>query len=539
LAPGGRVLTFQADAIPVRPGSYPEAYVQALEAGTCIKLWNYKFPGKLRTLATLDLRHALEPYLPEPALPIRVIERRPGYRANFYDTTMSGLIAVLEDKPDDIEPGFDTGSPLGIPDVGEVTLRLVVVKEQVAEYFQSGVFFVVNGQLHSEISADSMARRARLDYLEDTLIAIVDCSSLPLRVREDLFLASRDRMRQCPERTALEQAVFEYLKEHPGLKDLNARRRQARIGISSTEDTTNVFQALVRSDSTLASLFGRGNEIRLPQGPLPEPEPYVGRQFPTYFRLAREPRGGLVRKCPRNRSCRIEFETDAANDYFTRANEPGHLESRGTPIRESIHLWNGKAVVRYSLPDSSNVGDRLRVHVTVSDTSRVNPFEAEFTIEVEEEIPPSPTGSDSTSTQSSRTGVPKIQEVRRADWSRHSFDEHSGISIKHGEDDSLDIFVNMDNIYLRNEIARRRAVDPTALNNWFKYGLSILAIGMLHRMRQENETSDQDADDEAVQRRESDVFSTIEMVSRGLAVTIVPVIAQLNQISQTVARVNA
>ncbi|MEK7994634.1 MAG: hypothetical protein AAB403_12590, partial [Planctomycetota bacterium] len=395
LAPGGHVPSFEADALPVLPGRYPEAYVGGLSAGTCIKLWNYKFPGRLKTLATLDLRYALERHLQDPALPIRIHERRPGYRAHFYDTTMSGLCSVLADDRDRIERGLDTGGPMQVTGVGFVQVRLVVLKEPEEEgragsaRYAGGVFFNVNGQLHSELGSDFIARRTKYDYIAKDMIVIVDCTALPQRAREDLFLASRDRMRQCQERSALEDAVVEYLKDHQGLRELNARRRQARLASRPEEDTSAVIQALVRADPTLAALFGKGQKIKVPIGPIPEPEPYVGKQFPTFFRIAREPKAGLVKGCPVNRTCRVEFETDAANDYFSRSADPGRLEVRGAPSRVgTVHLWNGKAVLRFAPPSTCNPGDQLQVHVVVSDISRVVPFEPRFVMEVAPEAAP-------------------------------------------------------------------------------------------------------------------------------------------------------
>ena len=105
LAPDGKVLTFNADFLEILPGHYPEAFVEKFFQGTCIKIWNYRLPGRLRTIATLDLRYSLEQHLQDPALPIRVQERRLGYRAHYYDTTMSGLVSVLADNSDKIEPG--------------------------------------------------------------------------------------------------------------------------------------------------------------------------------------------------------------------------------------------------------------------------------------------------------------------------------------------------------------------------------------------------------------------------------------------------
>ena len=520
LAPGGQIPWFEAETLDLKPGPYPTAHGTPLAAGTLIKLWNYKAPG-LKTIATLDFRHALERFLQDPALPIRISERRQGYRANYYDTTMAGLVSVLADNTEKIEPGLDTGSPLDVPGVGRVHIRLVVLSDNLvpedSKQFPAGVHFNVNGQLHGERGTDFISRRTRLDYVAESMIVLVDCTELPTRVREDLFLASRDRMRLIEERTALENAIVEYLQEHQGLRELNARRRQERITSVSESETEKVIQSLVRSDPTLAALFGRGERVRIHKGPLPEPEPYGGQRFPTYFRLTKEPQGGLVKRCPRNRSTRVEFETDAVNDYFSRTVDPGHLETRGVPKLMSVHLWNGRAGLRFSVPEDSNVGDRYRVVVQVNDVSRVSPFEASFVIEVEADADVREPGPPAPPPGSFQTALPNIVEVKRHEWARHGFNEYSALALKYGEEQILDVFVNMDNIYLGNEITRRRGMDPDALRYFFKYGLALLALGMLYQQRQGAQGDPAKAEN----------FAQISDACRGLAVTLIPVMVHL------------
>ena len=338
-------------------------------------------------------------------------------------------------------------------------------------------------------------------------------------------------MRQCQERDALQDAIVEYLRDHQGLRELNARRRQARLKSEAEEETSAVIQALIRADPSLAALFGKGEKIKVPRGPVPRPEPYVGKQFPTFFRIAHEPRGGLVKSCPLNLTCRVEFETDAANDYFSRSTDPGRLEIRGAPRRVgSVHLWNGKAVLRFAPPPGCNPGDRLQVTVCVSDVSRPEPFESRFVIEVEPEAPPAPPGPPSPAPGASLTGLPNIIEVRQDQWALHGFDETTALELKSGEDDTIDMYINMDNLHLRNEIARRRTLDPDLLRYWFKYGLCLLTLGMLYQYRQSRregaEGTNQGANGD---ENEGEVFSRIAEAAKGLAVTVIPAIAQLGK----------
>lgn len=535
LAPDHQILRFEADSLPLRPGPYPAAFETAMASGTCIKLWNYKFPGRLKTLATLDLRYALERALQEPALPLRIMERRPGYRAHTFDTTMSGLGWVLSNAASDKEPGFDGGTPLHVPGVGTVDLDIAVIKQdadKTEKRYPAGVFFVVNGQLHGQLGIEFFRRRQlKLDYIAESLIVRADCTALPADVREDLFLASRDRMRDIDEKAMLEESISEYLADHGGLAELNARRRQAAISKSADEDTVAVLQELVKGDPTLAAIFGSGTKIKIPVGPLPDPVPFEGKRYPTYFRLSKEPAGGLVRRTPRNWTVKIECETDASNDYFSPSRpDRGRIEVAGTPVFKSVHLWNGKAVLRFEIPPTCSVGDRVRADVGVMDESRVDPFSVTFSIEVEAEQPHQPWGP-SNPHLSQVGGIPNVTEVRHLDWSRYDFDEYSAVLLRHGdEEDRVDMFINMDNLYLRNELVKRRTVGEDAVRSWFKYGLIVLCLGMLYRQRQtQSEPPPDDDESEDAEPRQPDEFAAIAQASKGLAVTVVPLMAQLSK----------
>src|SRR5215469_4771519 len=38
------------------------------------------------------------------------------------------------------------------------------------------------------------------------------------------------------------------------------------------------------------------------------PMPFCGKEFPTYFRIAKEPKNGLIKTCPLNRTIRVDFD---------------------------------------------------------------------------------------------------------------------------------------------------------------------------------------------------------------------------------------
>ena len=388
LAPDDQILKFEADAIRVLPGGAapnrpPNPYEASLEFGTCVKLYNYRWRAK--STATTEARYELERYLHAPSLPFRVTETR-DYRANFYSTTISGVWAAVgsADKAGpDVEQGFPAIGELNIEGVGTLPYRIVVFGEEVnTRHVPNGVFFALNGQRHGSLPRDFIRGRLQFDYLSRHLLVSVDCTQMEESTREDFFMASRDRIRQNEAYETVVSQLRDELRNHPGLRALNAARRKKQIekALDSERDSVEAFQHLLRSDPSLAGLFSSGIQLVTSTGPGDPPE-FKGKQFPTYFRLSKEPKGGLTKNCPINRTIRVEFETDAVNDYFTRADSPGSITFHPSGVKRHWKLWNGRLLATFQPTSVANVGDEIRVHVSVADVYddlRGGPFETDF-----------------------------------------------------------------------------------------------------------------------------------------------------------------
>ena len=81
------------------------------------------------------------------------------------------------------------------------------------------------------------------------------------------------------------------------------------------------------------SLFAQGIRIKNPfkfTG-VAEVEKFKGKEFPTFFKLAKEYPIQKPKACPiNNRRFRVQYETDAENDYFKRDKEPWELNLKRT-----------------------------------------------------------------------------------------------------------------------------------------------------------------------------------------------------------------
>ncbi len=562
LAPNGKVPSFKADGVRVLPGksrkNYPApAYAVDLAYGTCVKLYDYRWRAK--SIITAEGRYELERLLYLPCLPFRVVETR-DYAANYYSASVIGgwVSAVAENDDGDsakLEDGFPASSALSLQTIGTLPYQIAVYKEgTIDRHVPHGVSFMVNGQVHGSLPPDFVKRKLKFDYLDDRrrpLLVTVDCTAMDARVREDFFMASRDRVRRNEVYFKIEEALTTALKEHPGLQRINQVRRKKEMEKHLDADAPlSAFQALLDADPTLSNLFAAGARLVTSTGPGDAP-PFVGRRFPTYFRLAHEPKTGLVKGCPLNRTCHVEFETDAVNDYFSRHNQPGAISFDPPNLCEHSRLWNGKFDTRFRVPWDASVGDLIVVRVTVDDPDRGTrgmPFASSFTLKAEPEVPDAahesgrpgePHGNSGKS--ASKVGqlrtpglaLPKIREIRKEDWERENpaFDLYDAPRVRHDGEGGYDYLINVDNTFLLTELAKSKPEDKPLVKHWYTYGLVLAAVGMIkHNLRiAAARVTAGGASDSAHEDDDSEDLDAISQHCSGLAQVIVPIIRTLGR----------
>ncbi|MDA2914279.1 hypothetical protein MYX77_10060 [Acidobacteriia bacterium AH_259_A11_L15] len=549
LCPNGRIPSFRAKSISVLPrmskaGKPPSPYQQSIEWGTCIKLYSYKW--RAHSIATTESRYELEKHLHTLSHPFRITETR-DYKAHYFSTTLSGSSVTIAEDPKILEVGFPSDGSLHVDRVGDLPVTVVVYQPTESRGESTGkrrnphgILFTVNGQVHAQLSADFVSRRLGFRYIARDLMVTIDCTGMSQQVKEDFFMASRDRVRSCEEYELVEEALETHLKEHPGLRSLNAQRRQKQLESTLTEDEPiSVLQNLVKADPTLAALLSDGTRISNPFAPKETQKPYVGMRFPTYFRIHREPKEGLVKSCPTNRSCRVEFETDAENAYFNRGESPGKITFSPEGICERFSLWNGRVQATFRAPANASAGDTVLVRVEVTDESRVDPLVCTFNIDVCPAPPakppgPRPPGTPRKPKGAAQLSMPEIREVHKEQWDVHGFDKYSGAKIVPTENQAFDIYINMDNVFLLNELKRETDGNQhQVLRYWFKYGLALAIIGLMQeqkrRARLSNGSQEEKTEtEESETTNEAGDVGSVEKITSGLSMVIVPIIRRLS-----------
>jgi hypothetical protein len=554
LAPGGEVPAFAAKSIAVLPGDSRKnmparAYAGDLEYGSVVKLYNYRW--KARSIATTEARFELEKYLHSPCLPFRVTESR-DYKANYYSTTVSGVWASVvgddeEAQSQRVEDDFPAQASLDLESVGRLDYRIAVFKPDVdSRRVPHGIFFSVNGQVHGSLPADFVARRLEFEYLRAHLLVSVDCAGMLPGVREDFFMASRDRIRQNEVYDELVTRLESDLKGHPGLKELNAARRSRALekALSDQEDVVQTLQDLLRLDPTLRALFNMGDRLVTKVGPT-DAQKYDGKRFPSYFRIAGDPKSPPEKACAVNRTCRVEFETDAANDYFDRADSPGEIVVKPLTALEFNQLWKGTWSTRFRPPAGSRPGDRVTVTVNVTDPDRASRgksgFHNEFTLVVGQADhtptrpgppPKPPKGPTDGKKESVGLAMPNVIEVRTAEWDtlEPSFTQNDALRIVRGGGGDFDYYINLDNTYLLTELSKTKEHDKALIVYWFKWGIVVCAMGMMqHSRRMTGGTNGQKPIPSDTGEIDTDVVDVVNQTGNGLASVIIPVIRNLHR----------
>jgi hypothetical protein len=566
----GDILAFDAPTLPLMPAA-AQPYVREIAWGTAIKLYEYEvkvsgsnilFPG--------GLLYALERLLPEVALPIRVHECRDySGKLGSFDTTLAGLVARLEDgKAEPLESGFPQSAKLR-SDGMDMAVRIYAFREGGDAYLENeGVIFTINGQSHGYLpkSIFSRPKAVGLQRLKDSLLVLVDCSSLSTLQREDLFMSSRDRLSKKAIRSSLEKELEVLLRENKPLRKLQQERKEADIQERLTEEKPleEVLSKVMKNSPTLESLFLKGQRLSRPfaKGGSQRREngggagkgegAFVGQVHPTYFKIKDQPYGRIFhRNVELGRRCRIDFETDAENGYFDRAENGGtfNLEVLEGSVDFSepsylVTLENGSAHLNMHLPGEAEVGSEMLLEAVVTDPTLLEPFVNLVRLSVKPKSKgggggsekPTPSGAGSGSREGTEgISLPRVVEVREDDvrWKKYHFDDQTAchvITEPVGDGNELEhtFYVNVDNISLKTEMKYSKQ-DPRLLEAKFKYGNVLLGLGLLYEFEANGGSAPSGA---VAEEEETDTSEVIRRYSRAVAPVLIPIIDQLSGLNE-------
>jgi len=322
--------------------------------GSLVKLYSYDLPSGARSVISRDLNQSINEFLFEPALPVYTIDKAERYpKDKALARELFGLKRRVEaDDSKYIEDSFSQESESA--DIGRMKVTCYVFHSKVdersvketretiqREFFKNNmaVLFSLNGQVHGHYTSEFITRSLKFPLLKNHLLIHVDCTHMRYPFRKELFMASRDRLKDCAETRQL-RGLLTTLLSKGRLQDIYKRRRDfMSLESGDTAELLKSFTKSIPLNSDLLRLLQNTFKIDIPtdkkKGEKPkkktkdkeEKAPFKPERFPSFFQLvgsgteekpaAKVPLGGL-------RS--VKFATDVEDQYFDRTHEPGDLQ---------------------------------------------------------------------------------------------------------------------------------------------------------------------------------------------------------------------
>ena len=324
-------------------------YSRNFATGTIIKLYSYDLSVGSRSVISRDLNQSINEYLFEPILPVITVDKKERYpHDRNLERDLYGLKRRMEqDDSRYVETYFSEdfdNAPFGKMKATCYVFRTKMddrtVKETKqtirSEFFKNNmsVLFSVNGQVHGHYTSEFITRSLKLNLLKDHLLIHVDCTNMDYSFRKQLFMASRDRLKDGEETRKLRHFLAGKLGAKNGRLAEIQQQRKDSISVESG-DAKKLLSSLtqnLRMESDLMRLLSQTLELDKPTNSRSnkhkgkskkkkrqDAQPFNPKRFPSFFkRRAQSSDGNGVVTIPMGGEKTIHFDTDVEDQYFDR-----------------------------------------------------------------------------------------------------------------------------------------------------------------------------------------------------------------------------
>ncbi len=407
---------------------------KVFKTGSIIKLYSYDLPEGARSVISKDLKDRVDEFLFEPALPILMVDKKERYP---HDRELQRLAFGLKRKLEKEDRKYiDDYFTLehSSSKVGEMKVTSYVFKTKVGdknikesrntirnEFFRSKMYvvFTMNGQVQGHLTSEFITRSLKFPLLKDHLLIHVDCTNMEYDFRSQLFMASRDRLKEGEEYRYLRDLLTKELKSSKLETIHKTRKDSISVDSADTSDLIRSFTKNLPFNNDLLKLLNNTFDIEKEEEKkkkkekkekhkqeekTTEEEKFVPQRFPSFFKFKSSKKGTNAVSIQKGKNKTLEFETDVENHYFDRDDDQGELKislvdvgdndseggnQKGTPkdISEILDVSktspeNGKIKVSLQPTDKLAVGDEVQIKIDL--TSPSGDFEETILIEIDQ-----------------------------------------------------------------------------------------------------------------------------------------------------------
>ena len=308
--------------------------------GSIVKLYSYQLTHS--SDATLDLWRDLNPLLFESALPILIYENR-GFGGHSPTKVMLGNRTRLAlDSNEHIEFQktfqinlFNSNIPIQVYLFNRDTKNTEFISGQ-------SVVYTLNGQTQGAERKSFISMDLGFRSLREFLLVWVDCSQIGTTARQELFMASRDRLKQGRFYSELRQSIIDLLSNDAHLKQ-KEQEYKGRVFRETGEDK-DMIQSLfskLKGNKDIRKMFSGNNgafsfftkKVKKPVSPEEQKEGKKKetkklKRYPTLLKIKGFERNSedFVKVIRKGGKGKIILETDVENTFLSRSDDAGYIE---------------------------------------------------------------------------------------------------------------------------------------------------------------------------------------------------------------------
>lgn len=219
--------------------------------GTYVKLIEYLLPKYARAAhePKASLWHLFHAALPDPALPLRIVETRvdlfPGMKGTVERRVVSGLLHLLR-RPGTADYSDEREIDLG--GQGRIILRYFVLNpgSDPDAYTTSdqGLTVMLNGQRQMTKDRYWLRRQLDLFFIYKRLVVLVDCTALTNAAKREVFASTRETGADVPLAKTILDRVIQELTEDENLDRLDEEAKQKTLEAATKTTTDKVKRQL-------------------------------------------------------------------------------------------------------------------------------------------------------------------------------------------------------------------------------------------------------------------------------------------------------
>ncbi|WP_198931803.1 hypothetical protein [Labilibacter marinus] len=494
------------------------------KTGSIIKLYSYQFPPGIYGFAQ-ELNQSINEFLFQPALPILTVETKKRYPNNkVLELDLFGLKRRLEaEKEEYLEEYWS--NEYKEENIGKTRVTSYVFKTKVKDndvkktkeniqkrYFKNNmsVLFSMNGQVHGHFTSEFISRSLKMNLLKNHLLIHVDCTHMDYSFRKELFMASRDRLKNGDETSALRKFLSKKLTQKDGrLAEIEKMRKNAfSTDSNDAKDLLKNFTKSLPMNSDLLKLLDQTFKLeQKKEKPKAEKnkqakthkekEPFNPQRFPSFFKLNAKNDGEKeVASIPLGGEKTMSFDTDVENHYFDRVEEPGEMKIALLNFKKENETSGGDRAGISDIEDIFNVdkrspkdgnikiglnplksaplevGDMCQIKVTLNGTGEE--FDQVFWVKIADKEQPKEKAPDEDKVSEENLGLPEFQlAYKEPNENQGSWDDvaamgeeidHQVVMIPVASGDALEkVIINMDSGVILNYKSKNKNITQEQL----------------------------------------------------------------------------